>query len=273
MKFSVLLSVYIKEKPSYLELALKSIWDDQTLKPNEIVVIKDGPLNEELDNIIALFTKRAPVKLIVLEKNVGLSEALNIGLKECAYPLVARMDTDDISLPQRFETQIQYFETSPNLDVLGSKANKIDKEGTEIGELNVPVSNAEIKKYIWTCPFIHPTVMFKKESIIKAGGYKKEAGPRQDDYDLWFRCGSLNFNFENIDNKLLLYRFFEVNVVKNNVRVGWYRFKTGLRGCISNHCSFIAYIGILIPFLRSLLPYPLNIWFYKFANKFNPRDK
>ena len=106
MKFSVLISVYNKERPDFLEKSLKSIWDEQTLKPNEIVLVKDGVLTKELDEIINKFSIDSPLKIIPLSKNMGLGFALNEGLKYCSYEYVARMDSDDIAKPKRFEKQL-----------------------------------------------------------------------------------------------------------------------------------------------------------------------
>src|SRR5690606_16724432 len=109
MKFSVLMSVYTKDDPGFLKEALSSIWDKQKLKPNEIVIIKDGVLNEILDNVIFEFSKNANTNIISLEENKGLGEALKIGLLNCKYNLIARMDADDVSVPERFLKQINFF--------------------------------------------------------------------------------------------------------------------------------------------------------------------
>jgi glycosyltransferase involved in cell wall biosynthesis len=111
MKFSVLVSVYHRESPLYLELALNSIWEVQTLKPNEIVLVKDGPLTDSLEAVIDRFfnTCGDVLKIVPLSRNVGLSTALNIGLSHCSFDYVARMDTDDICMYNRFEKQINFF--------------------------------------------------------------------------------------------------------------------------------------------------------------------
>lgn len=109
--FSVLMSVYVKEKPDYLDTALNSIWLEQESRPTEIILVKDGPLTEPLEAIItkwhALLDSK--MKVVALSQNVGLAQALNIGLSHCQYELVARMDTDDVSLPNRFKLQLEYL--------------------------------------------------------------------------------------------------------------------------------------------------------------------
>ncbi len=272
--FSVLISVYHKERPEFLTQSLNSIWYNQTLKPNEIILVKDGPLTQQLDEIILEFVKHTPTRLIVNDKNLGLSAALNKGLKCCNYDIVARMDTDDISVRNRFERQFNFLKKNPSVDIIGSYAEKINEIGEVTDDImKVPLKNYDIYKYIWTCPFIHPSVMFRKDKILYVGSYNKNAGPRQDDYDLWFRCAIAGYNFANINESLIQYRFLTDTIRKNNIKVGWYRLKVGFNGCRKIKCSLIAYIGILIPFIRTLLPYPLNIYFYKTLNFLNPRTR
>jgi glycosyltransferase involved in cell wall biosynthesis len=120
--FSVLLSLYDKEKPEYLDQSLSSIWDDQTLKPNQIVLVKDGPLTPELDTLVLEWQEKLGgiLTVVALPKNIGLGAALNEGLKYCKHGLVARMDADDISMPDRFEKQIAFFENNEGAVIVGS---------------------------------------------------------------------------------------------------------------------------------------------------------
>ena len=269
---SVLLSIYHKENKDYLKKSLHSIWHHQTVKPKQIVIVKDGPLTKDLDEILNDFSKIAPVDFVINEKNIGLSASLNKGLKACKYDLVARMDTDDIAYSERFEKQLAFINENPSIDILGSFATKIDEKGEILSEIKVPISNELIYKYIWTCPFIHPSVMFKKSQIIKVGSYNSGSGPRQDDYELWFRCATNGLRFANLNEPLIYYRFFYDSIKKNNIKVGWHRFKVGFKGSRKLKLPLIAYVGITVPFIRSLLPYPLNFWFQKFMDNINPRS-
>ena len=183
------------------------------------------------------------------------------------------MDTDDIAYPDRFEKQINFFEQYPETDIVGSFATKMDETGKTYEIIKIPVTNKEIYRLIWTCPMIHPTVMFRKNKILEAGSYNPDSGPRQDDYELWFRCANHNLNFANIAQPLLYYRFFSDSLRKNNYKVGWHRFKVGWNGCRKLKVHPVAYIGITVPFIRSILPSPLNIWFQKLMNKVNPRNR
>lgn len=270
--YSVLMSVYGKENPKYLQAAIESVLC-QTLVPSEVVLVKDGPLTNELESVISYY-KTPLLKLIALPNNQGLSNALNIGLKYCTNELVARMDTDDICFLDRYEKQVRFLQSHPEIDIVGTYATQIDECGTIMNKLiKVPIEHEDIIRLIWTCPMNHPTVMFRKDKILSVNGYNSAAGPRQDDYDLWFRCVEKGLRFANIPEPLLYYRFFADSVKKNSVKIGWCRMKVGLRGCRKLHLSLIAYIGVCIPFIRSLLPYPLNMYFQNLMNYFNPRNK
>lgn len=275
IEFSVLLSVYAKENPTYFQQALESVWQTSTMKPKQIVLVEDGKLTLELYNVVSSFQKKVGDVLTVvdLEHNHGLSAALNIGLQYVITDLVARMDTDDICHENRFERQINYLESHPDIDIIGTYAYKINDAGNVMGQMTVPIKDEDIRRKIWTCPFIHPTVMFRKERILKVGGYNPNAGPRQDDYDLWFRCAFNDFHFANIPEPLFYYRFNDNNVRRNSIKVGWYRFKVGYKGCRKLHLSLFAHIGVAFPLIRALLPYPLNVYFNKLMVAFNPRSK
>ena len=119
MNFSVLISCYFRDNPQELAVALKSIWDDQTLKPQEIVIVKDGPLTADLDAVIEEFAKNAPAKIVPLPQNGGLGKALQIGVENCSYEYIARMDGDDISVPERFAKQAAFMTEHPEIDICG----------------------------------------------------------------------------------------------------------------------------------------------------------
>lgn len=274
VKISVLISVYHKENPEYFNVSLESLFK-QSFKADEIILVKDGILTPELDAVVVKWESlfRKSLKIVPLEKNIGLSEALNQGLRHCTSTWVARMDTDDICLPERLEVIAKYIESNPTADIVGSFAIRIDEDGNPGEIIRVPVDSQVIRELVWTCPMIHPTVCYRKDKILAIGGYDPAAGPRQDDYDLWFRCVAAGYEFHNIPRPLLLYRFTYDNMRRNNLRVGWYRLKVGFKGNRIVGASFKAYIVIMVPFLRALLPYPVNIWVYKFLHRFNPRNR
>jgi len=270
--FSVLMSVYHKERPDYLEESLDSL-GAQTLQAAEVVLVCDGPLTEALEAVIRRFEGILPLRTLRLEKNQGLSAALNAGLRACRHEWVARMDTDDVCLPHRLETLALFLQAHPTADIIGSYAEKIDESGQRNGWLRVPLTPERIRQLTWSCPMIHPTVCFKKDRILGVGGYDPDAGPRQDDYELWFRCASAGLEFHNIPEPLLLYRFTEENIRRNTLRVGWYRLRIGWKGNRLLGAGPLAYLGVMVPFFRGMLPYPLNVWAYKVLDRFNPRHR
>lgn len=206
LNFSVLLSVYWKENPAYINQALKSIWDEQTLKPAEIILVKDGPLTDELDKEIKLFMQSAPVKIISLVQNQGLGRALNEGLKHCTHELVARMDTDDISKPNRFENQIGYMIRHPDISVCSAWVDEfIDSPKNIVSVHNLPETHDEIIAYSKKrCPINHPVAVFRKSDVISCGGYQH--CPYYEDYYLWCRMLNNGYIFHNIPESLLSFR-------------------------------------------------------------------
>jgi len=185
MKFSVLMSVYYKEKAEYLDACLKSI-ETQTLSPNEIVLVEDGQLNDELYQIIKNWKMRLNIKSIKLKQNSGLATALNLGLRDCSHNIVARMDTDDICVPERFEKQISYLENHPEIDILGSQIAEYDENMNNFLHFrNLPCSHVSILKFAKTrVPFNHMTVVFKKDQVLEVGGYAEHVIIMQD-WTLW----------------------------------------------------------------------------------------
>jgi len=204
--FSVLLSVYHKENPLFLKQALESTWHHQTLKPHEIVVVKDGPLTEELDQVIDDFSKVAPVVIVSLKKNQGLGAALNIGLTHCKHEIIARMDSDDICYSVRFQKQIEFLTNNPTTDLVSSWIDEfIETTDHIISTRKLPESHSVIQKFAQKrCPVNHPVVVFKKSAVLKAGGYQHF--PLFEDYYLWARMLMSGAQFHNLQESLLYFR-------------------------------------------------------------------
>ncbi len=183
MLFSVLMSLYAKEHPEFLYRSLQSIWDKQTLKPAEIVLVKDGPLTPELERVISDFQTRTPLKVVALSKNQGLGKALNAWLQACSYDLVARMDTDDISKPERFERQVSVFEKHPEFSLVGAWIEEfIDAKEHIVAVRKVPERHEEIYSFAKSN---HPVVMFRKTAVLRCGNYRHCIS--YEDYYLWVR--------------------------------------------------------------------------------------
>lgn len=204
--FSVLLSLYIKEQPSHLKQSLDSLFS-QTVLPTEIVLVKDGPLTKELDTIVCDYERRYPIlKVIALAQNQGLGRALNEGLKHCSYDLVARMDTDDIAKPNRFEKQVHILNKHPEIDVCSAWVEEfIDSPQYPVSVKKLPELHDDIVVYAQSRnPVNHPVVMFKKKAVLEAGGYQHF--PLFEDYFLWIRMLANGARFYNIQESLLYFR-------------------------------------------------------------------
>ena len=193
--FSVLMAVF-KE-------ALRSVFE-QSLIPNEVVLVKDGPLTEELEQIIVDFSsKNEQLKVITLEKNQGLGEALRIGLNACSFDLVARMDSDDICKPYRFEKQIAFLKEHKEITIVGSWIEEFSDCKEEIEAIReLPQEDKQLKIFMkWRNPFNHMTVMFRKKDLLAVGGYQPFY--LLEDYYLWNRLANANYYFANIGESLL----------------------------------------------------------------------
>ena len=199
MEFSVLMSVYYKDNPKWLKQAIDSVLNN-TVKPDQIVLVVDGQIPNELEQVI---TEYRGLDILRLEKNSGLGIALQQGLLKCRYPLVARMDSDDISLPIRFELQLKEFENNPDLTIVGGYIQEFDSQTNEKTSIRkVPLEDNEIKQYLKTrSPFNHVTVMFKKEDVLKVGNY--QTFYQMEDYYLWARLVKANFQTKNIPQLLV----------------------------------------------------------------------
>ena len=201
-KYSVLMSLYKKEKPEYLRLALDSMLN-QTVVPDEIVLVEDGPLTDELYSVLDDYPT---LKRIKNETNLGLGLALNVGLKECRNELVARMDTDDCSKPERCEKQLERFLEKPYLAIVGSHIDEfICNPSNVISQRIVPVTSEEIYEFAKKrSAFNHPAVMYSKTAVLENNGYANLK--RNQDVDLFGRMQFKGYKAENIDEALLWFR-------------------------------------------------------------------
>ncbi len=205
--FSVLMSIYHKESLSHFKDCLQSIWHQQTLRPSQVVLVVDGELSQNLYDEINSFKSEVGDKLDVLQldQNYGLGHALCEGLKLCKYDWVARMDTDDLAVPHRFQRQLSYIKTE-GLDLLGGWVSEF--EGTidrVLAIRKVPTTSAEIYEFAKSrCPFNHPTVMFRRQAVLDAGSYRTFHG--FEDYDLWTRMMANNSKLGNLPEILLHFR-------------------------------------------------------------------
>lgn len=200
MDYSVLMSVYYKEKPEYLRQSMESIFA-QTVPTNDFVLVCDGPLGSELDAVISDMQERHAdvLHVIRLEKNMGLGNALNEGIKHCKNELVARMDSDDISRPDRCEQQLIAFRNMPDVSIISGTVEEffISRESIDAQRV-LPKKHEDILRFAKKRnPFNHPCVMYKKTAVEAAGGYQDFY--LLEDYYLWIRMlmnGAMGYNLE-----------------------------------------------------------------------------
>jgi glycosyltransferase involved in cell wall biosynthesis len=263
--FSVLISVYYKDDCLELKQSLDSVLK-QTLLPGEIILVKDGSLTESLDLLIYEYSEiYSIIRILQLEENSGLGTAMSEGLKYCSYEFVARMDADDISRVDRFEKQYNFLLSNTNIDIVGSWISEFDKNILNIvSQRKVPEFHDQI--YLFAkrrSPLNHPTVMFRKSSVLNAGGYLHF--PLFEDYFLWVRMLMSGCRFYNIQDTLLFFR----------ISPNMFHRRGGIKYIISEiklHNEFrkIGFINIfmlvrnlLIRFLIRLSPNIVRIYFYK----------
>lgn len=198
-KVSVVMSVHNEEK--YIKDAVDSILN-QTFKEFEFILIDDGSTDNTL-NILQSYRDHR-IRLI-LQENLGLTQALNKGLKLAKGRYIARMDGDDISYPERLDREIKYLDAHTNVGLVGTFIVQMDENGGYLKECRYETKSEEIKKKLWVdCPFCHPTVMFRKSCIEKVGCYREKIGPAED-YDLWFRISEI-CDVANLSESLHKYR-------------------------------------------------------------------
>ena len=201
--FSIAISVYKNDDPKFFDRALESITDLLTIKPDEIVLVVDGPVPEEINTVINKYASKYVFNVIRLETNGGLGNALRLATENAKYGLIARMDSDDVSVPDRFEQELALFESDDSLDVVGGDITEfIDTEDNIVATRVVPVDDAAIKQYMKKrCAMNHVSVMFKKQSVMNVGGYLD--WHYNEDYYLWVRMQLKSFSFANTGTSLV----------------------------------------------------------------------
>ncbi|TNV18996.1 glycosyltransferase [Buttiauxella sp. B2] len=270
MKFSVLMSLYHKESAANLDDCLLSLYN-QTLTIPEVICVYDGPVSKELDDIVMKWASKLPIKTVKLDRNVGLGNALNEGLKHCSYDFVARMDTDDICVETRFSEQIAYLEKNPQTAILGSNTLEFESDENIITSSRiVPSSSQDIVKYAsLKNPFNHMSVIFNKNTIISVGGYRHHY--LMEDYNLWLRVLATSCQVANIESYLVKVRAGDGMIarrrgllyIKSEYQLAYLKYKLKFQSLP---------ISLTYFFIRSLprlLPVPLLRYLYKKSRRIN----
>lgn len=266
MNYSVLMSVYKNEKVEFFIQAVDSLLN-QTIMPEQIVLVRDGGVYEELQNTIDKYVRAYPEMFtyLPLEQNGGLGNALRYGLPYCRNELIGRMDTDDISVPNRFERQLEFMKSNPDVDIVGGNISEFVNNPTEIVDYRiVPQSHEKIVTYLKSrSPFNHVTVMFKKSALEKANSY--ESFYLFEDWYLWEKMYLSGAKFANINMVLVNVRISDManrrggmkyyrscvkllKHMKKNRVIGFGRY---VKTCIVRFCGYV------------LLPNKIREWAYK----------
>ena len=249
-KYSVLMSVYFKEKPEWLKYSIESMLN-QTIFPDEFVIVKDGPLTDELDEVIENFQKEYPklFKIIELKQNGGLGPALERGILECNNEFIARMDSDDYSVPNRIEKQFEIYDKNPELGLVGSNVDEFINDINNVScHVILPEKHEDIYKFSkQRCPFRHPSLLYKKSEVLAAGNYRKFY--LCEVYYLYVRILRNGCKCYNIQDVLVFMRIGE-NFYKR--RGGWKYMKTVLK--FKNEQLKIGYFTIG-DYLKSTIPH------------------
>ncbi len=206
IRFSVLISVYKADDPDFFDQALHSVTTHQTLPPDEVVLVVDGPVPVDLNRVVDDWEKHNEfrVKVVRSPQNVGLAKALNLGLRHCSHEYVVRMDSDDISVPSRFQIQFDHLRSNRDVALLGAWYRQYDKDLEQLlTDRKVPTEMSRIVGYAKTrTPFNHVTAVFEKAAVLNVGGY-----PDIDGYveDWWvaLRLIKHGYKLENLPEYLV----------------------------------------------------------------------
>lgn len=254
--YSILMSVYSADNPEYLKAAIESMLN-QTVKSDDFIIVKDGPLTTGLDEVLDYYSKQYDIiHIATLEVNSGLGKALDYGLSLCKNELVARMDADDISLPNRCEKVLGLFEKDNNLSIAGTNVDEFYNDPKDsVYSRVVPSTDSEIKKFIRRrSAFNHPTVIFKKSEVIRCGGY----GPlkRKQDMDLFSRMMNMGCKGANVPESLLFFRANSNNLSRRKSKE--YRKSTNAVAKLNYKRKYISFFDLLYivfgQFLMIFLP-------------------
>ena len=263
MQFSVLLSVYHRESPLHFGECLESL-ASQTVPPQEVVIVKDGPIGPDLENVITLYREMLKIATVDLPVNRGLGAALCVGVASCHFDWVARMDADDICVPHRFEKQIEFLKEHQEVDILGSSISEFELDPISVKSIrSLPEHHEAIRAFAkLRNPLNHMTVFFRKQAVLDAGNYREIAG--FEDYDLWVRMLMRGYQFRNILDPLVLARCGNgMQQRRGSVKYAWREstFFWSLRKLgFLNLYEFVRNIAFRLPV--RLLPTGFRTWIY-----------
>lgn len=265
IELSVIMSVYNSEKPEYLDTALSSVWSQQKLKPDEIILIEDGPLNESLCGVIDAWQQLIGDKLVIIknETNLGLTKSLNKGISKARGRFVVRMDSDDISHPDRLHKQYAYMLANPDIDVLGGSIQEFNSTNECLNIRKYPKTHADVLRYLHKAsPLAHPATMIRK-SIFDSGLRYNENYRTSQDLALWFDVIYNGGKIANLDDVVLYFRREESIYKRRGRNKALNEFKIYVNGV--RKIYGIASLKYCYPFARlifRLMPTSFIRWIY-----------
>ena len=205
VKVSTLMSVYVNENQDYLKISMDSILENQTKRPDEFVLVCDGPLTDQLEEVISEYCKRYEgiFKVVRLEENQGLGKALRFGLSKCSNEIIIRADSDDVCIPERIEIQVDYLTKHPEIAAVSSYVDEFDEDWNAPKNVKtLPLEPEQLKKMVkFRNPLNHMAVAFRKSAVLDVGSYRHM--PCIEDYDLWARLVAKGYKLANVDKVLV----------------------------------------------------------------------
>lgn len=266
MGFTVLMSAYINCRKEYISCALSSIWHDQIRKPDQIVLVLDGPVKEELYNFVQSFAKQIYPAMVITElsESRGLSNALNHGIAYCDHEFVTRMDSDDIALPTRFIKQVSFMEDHPEIAASSSLIEEFDEYGTILGIRALPFAPEDVFMFAkFRCPLSHPASIFRKSIVQLLGGYP-DLYP--EDHALWSLMLQKGYKLANMEEVLLRMRMDSSFIHRR----GWRLFSGEMQLiAFQRRIHFLtnleAFANIILRIILRLPPAFFRLWLYRMA--------
>ena len=259
ISFTVLQSVYHKDNPQFLHESLQSIADN-TLQPDRVVLVKDGVLTPELECVIESWRGKLPLEVVGYEENRGLGYALNYGLQFVRTELVARMDSDDICMPDRFEKQVLQFELNTSLAVLGTGIEEFyaDSGGTEYQRVRLyPKKTDKHSRTLYKgTPLAHPTVMMRT-ALLKKYGYSERTACNED-IELWFRLLHEGYVLNTLQEPLLRFRITEGTFARRHLCKAWNEYRLYMQNLHTLNGISRGDVFVYARFISRLLPKWLN---------------
>jgi len=260
MTISILISTYKRERPAYLNAALRSIWTNQTRKPDQIVLVEDGPLTDELEEVVQKWKSAIGEALTIVanKENRGLAMALNNGLSHATGDLIARMDSDDVAMPSRLRLQEQYMEAHEDVDILGGAIHEFNDDGTLDIVRTYPLDHKTVRNTMHRAsPLAHPTVMFRRR--LFDAGLKYEAKHYIcEDITLWFQAVDAGYIINNLPDTLLHFRRNDNMYQRRNRKKAWSEFRAYAEGIHLLYGTFSTkYTYTILRLIFRLLPTPL----------------